>query len=106
MNFRLFSEFKPTRDQAQAIEKLTKNLKAGVKHRVLLSVTRSGRTFIEANVIEKSKNQYYGFHAIKVLPHKPFRDSRNFSWKGPFTTSFLITTIANQGPISLRQIHV
>jgi len=42
--FRLKSPFKPTGDQPQAIEKLTKNLKAGVKNQVLLGVTGSGKS--------------------------------------------------------------
>jgi len=42
--FKLESPFKPTGDQPQAIEKLTKNLKAGVRHQVLLGVTGSGKS--------------------------------------------------------------
>ena len=51
--FKLISKFKPTCDQPQAIEKLTKNLKAGAKHQVLLGVTGCGKTFDISNVISK-----------------------------------------------------
>jgi len=33
--FKLVAPFKPTGDQPQAIEKLVKNIKAGVRHPVL-----------------------------------------------------------------------
>jgi len=42
--FKLKSPFKPTGDQPQAIEKLTKNLESDVKHQVLLGVTGSGKS--------------------------------------------------------------
>jgi excinuclease ABC subunit B len=53
MKFVLKSKFKPTGDQPQAIEKLSSNVKKGVKHQTLLGVTGSGKTFSVANVIEK-----------------------------------------------------
>jgi excinuclease ABC subunit B len=53
MKFKLKSKFLPTGDQPKAIEKLTENLKSGVKHQTLLGVTGSGKTFTIANVIEK-----------------------------------------------------
>ena len=51
--FKISSQFKPTGDQPQAIDKLVKGLKAGEKNQVLLGVTGSGKTFTMANVIEK-----------------------------------------------------
>jgi excinuclease ABC subunit B len=49
--FKLESDYKPTGDQPQAIEKLTKEIKNGKKHQTLLGVTGSGKTFTMANVI-------------------------------------------------------
>ncbi len=49
--FKLHSQYKPTGDQPQAIEKLTEGLKNGMKEQVLLGVTGSGKTFTMANVI-------------------------------------------------------
>lgn len=51
--FRLVSEFSPTGDQPQAIEKLVEGLKRGYRFQTLLGVTGSGKTFTVANVIER-----------------------------------------------------
>lgn len=53
--FKISSIFKPTGDQPQAIEKLTRGVESGVQHQVLLGVTGSGKTFTMANVIEKTQ---------------------------------------------------
>ena len=49
--FKLHSEYKPSGDQPQAIEKLVKGINEGKKHQTLLGVTGSGKTFTMANVI-------------------------------------------------------
>ena len=51
MDFKLHSQFKPTGDQPQAIEKLTQGLQLGLSDQVLLGVTGSGKTFTMANII-------------------------------------------------------
>lgn len=51
--FELHSEYKPTGDQPQAIEKLVKGFKEGNQFQTLLGVTGSGKTFTMANVIEQ-----------------------------------------------------
>ena len=51
--FVLHSEFKPTGDQPEAIEKLAAGVENGLKEQVLLGVTGSGKTFTMASVIEK-----------------------------------------------------
>jgi len=51
--FELVSGFKPTGDQPQAIDKLSRNLIAGKRHNVLLGVTGSGKTFTMAHVIAR-----------------------------------------------------
>lgn len=51
--FILHSEYKPTGDQPQAIEKLTDGLNRGFNEQTLLGVTGSGKTFTMANIIEK-----------------------------------------------------
>lgn len=53
MDFKLHSDYKPTGDQPQAIEKLVEGIKSGDKGQTLLGVTGSGKTFTIANVIEK-----------------------------------------------------
>ena len=49
--FKLHSQYEPTGDQPQAIEKLVKGFKDGNQMETLLGVTGSGKTFTMANVI-------------------------------------------------------
>ena len=51
MDFKLHSEYQPTGDQPQAIEKLVQGFKEGNQMQTLLGVTGSGKTFTMANVI-------------------------------------------------------
>ncbi|MBP3901401.1 MAG: excinuclease ABC subunit UvrB [Blautia sp.] len=50
--FRLHSEYQPTGDQPQAIEKLVQGFREGNQCQTLLGVTGSGKTFTMANVIQ------------------------------------------------------
>lgn len=52
-NFKLFSQYAPSGDQPQAIEKLVSGIQAGKKEQILLGVTGSGKTFTMANVIAR-----------------------------------------------------
>ena len=49
--FKLVSDYKPTGDQPQAIEKLVDGVNKGYKEQTLLGVTGSGKTFTMANII-------------------------------------------------------
>jgi len=49
--FILHSEYKPTGDQPEAIEKLSEGIKSGIKEQTLMGVTGSGKTFTMANII-------------------------------------------------------
>ncbi len=49
--FELVSQYKPTGDQPEAIQKLTEGIENGLKEQVLLGVTGSGKTFTMANII-------------------------------------------------------
>ena len=49
--FKLYSEYKPTGDQPQAIKELVEGFKEGNQFETLLGVTGSGKTFTMANVI-------------------------------------------------------
>lgn len=51
-HFELVSEYEPTGDQPQAIEKLTKGFQDGNQFETLLGVTGSGKTFTMANIIQ------------------------------------------------------
>ncbi len=49
--FKLVSDYRPTGDQPEAVEKLVNGLKNGLDEQILLGVTGSGKTFTMANVI-------------------------------------------------------
>lgn len=51
--FKLISDYVPTGDQPQAIDKLVEGLKENKKFQVLLGATGTGKTFTVANVIAK-----------------------------------------------------
>src|SRR3979411_1335892 len=51
--FDLTSDFKPTGDQPQAIDRLAHGIKSGLQHQSLLGVTGSGKTFTMANVVQQ-----------------------------------------------------
>ena len=51
--FQLVSEFSPTGDQPEAVEKLAQGIEKGEREQVLLGVTGSGKTFTMANIIAK-----------------------------------------------------
>jgi excinuclease ABC subunit B len=53
MSFQLGVSYRPRGDQVTAIEELTRGLRDGEKHQVLLGVTGSGKTFTMAKIIEE-----------------------------------------------------
>lgn len=53
--FKIHSEYKPTGDQPEAIEYLSKGIEEGKKFQTLLGVTGSGKTFTMANIIAKTR---------------------------------------------------
>ena len=52
--FKLISKYKPAGDQPVAIDKLVKGINEGKKSQVLLGATGTGKTFMIANVIERT----------------------------------------------------
>jgi len=76
--FKLVSKFKPTGDQPSAIKKLVKNLRAGVKHQVLLGVTGSGKTFTMAKVIEKIQKPVLIISPNKTLAAQLYQEFKDF----------------------------
>ncbi len=78
MQFKLVSKFKPAGDQPQAIEKLSKNLKKGIKHQVLLGVTGSGKTMTMANVIESVQKPTLVISPNKTLAAQLYQEFKEF----------------------------
>ena len=52
-SFQVVSDFQPTGDQPQAIDKLVDGVVSDMRHQVLLGVTGSGKTFTMAKVAER-----------------------------------------------------
>ncbi len=76
--FNLKSEFQPTGDQPQAIEKLIEGVKTGKKDQVLLGVTGSGKTFTMANVIQKLNMPTLIISHNKTLAGQLYQEMREF----------------------------
>ncbi len=78
MNFKLTSEFKPTGDQPEAIEQLTKGVQQGLQAQVLLGVTGSGKTFTMANVIQNIGRPTLILSHNKTLAHQLYEEMKHF----------------------------
>jgi len=78
VDFKIESEYKPTGDQPQAIEKLYKGLKEGEKHQTLLGVTGSGKTFTVANVVEKYNRPTLVLSHNKTLAAQLYSEFKSF----------------------------
>lgn len=78
MRFQLQSQFKPTGDQPQAIQKLYQGLKLGYFDQTLLGVTGSGKTYTMANVIVKMQKPTLVISHNKTLAGQLYQEFREF----------------------------
>ena len=78
MNFKLQSEYKPTGDQPQAIQKLVHGLENGEKYQTLLGVTGSGKTFTIANVVNEIQRPTLVLAHNKTLAAQLFMEFKEF----------------------------
>lgn len=76
--FKLHSEYKPTGDQPQAIEYLSKGIEEGKKFQTLLGVTGSGKTFTMANIIEKVQRPTLVLAHNKTLAGQLYSEFKEF----------------------------
>jgi excinuclease ABC subunit B len=76
--FKLVSDFKPTGDQPEAIEKLVDGIKKGYKFQTLLGVTGSGKTFTMANVIARVQKPTLIISHNKTLAAQLYSEFRRF----------------------------
>ena len=77
-HFELHSEYKPTGDQTQAIEKLVKGFKEGNQFETLLGVTGSGKTFTMANVIAQLNKPTLVLAHNKTLAAQLYGEMKEF----------------------------
>ena len=78
MDFKLVSEYKPTGDQPQAIEKLVKGFEEGNQCQTLLGVTGSGKTFTMANIIAKLNKPTLVIAHNKTLAAQLYSEFKEF----------------------------
>ena len=78
MDFQLVSDYKPTGDQPEAIEKLTWGVKNGLPEQVLLGVTGSGKTFTMANIIARCNRPTLILEPNKTLASQICTEMRGF----------------------------
>lgn len=78
MKFQVVSEYKPTGDQPQAIEKLSKGILNGEKYQTLLGVTGSGKTFTVANVVQEVQKPTLVLAHNKTLAAQLYSEFKQF----------------------------
>ncbi|TDR25269.1 excinuclease ABC subunit UvrB [Flavobacterium cheniae] len=78
MKFQVVSEYKPTGDQPQAIEKLSKGILNGEKYQTLLGVTGSGKTFTVANVVQEVQRPTLVLAHNKTLAAQLYSEFKQF----------------------------
>ncbi len=76
--FVLKSEYTPTGDQPEAIERLCRGLERGEKMQTLLGVTGSGKTFTMANVISRLNRPTLILEPNKTLASQVCSEMREF----------------------------
>ena len=76
--FKVISEYTPSGDQPQAIEKLAEGLENGLRQQVLLGVTGSGKTYTMAKVIEKVQRPTLVLAHNKTLAAQLCEEFREF----------------------------
>lgn len=76
--FKLVSDYIPTGDQPQAIEKLSKGVLENKKFQTLLGVTGSGKTFTMANIIEKVQKPTLVLAHNKTLAGQLYSEFKEF----------------------------
>lgn len=78
MKFQIVSDYKPTGDQPQAIEKLSRNLERNHPQQTLLGVTGSGKTFTMAHVIQKVQRPALIISHNKTLAAQLYSEFKEF----------------------------
>lgn len=77
-SFSISSEFEPTGDQPQAIERLAAGLDAGHREQTLLGVTGSGKTFSMAHVVNRVQKPTLVIAPNKTLAAQLYGEFKSF----------------------------
>ena len=78
MDFKLVSSYRPTGDQPEAIDALSRGIEDGVPYQTLLGVTGSGKTFTIANVVERVRKPTLVLSHNKTLAAQYATELRGF----------------------------
>ena len=78
MKLQIVSDYQPTGDQPQAIEKLAQGILAGEPFQTLLGVTGSGKTFTVANVIQEVQRPTLILAHNKTLAAQLYSEFKQF----------------------------
>ncbi len=78
MKLQIVSDYQPTGDQPQAIEKLAQGILAGEPFQTLLGVTGSGKTFTVANVIQEVQKPTLILAHNKTLAAQLYSEFKQF----------------------------
>src|ERR1039457_4515449 len=78
MSFRLAVTYQPRGDQENAIAELTRGIREGEQHQVLLGVTGSGKTFTMAKVIEAVNRPALILAHNKTLAAQLYHEFKSF----------------------------
>ena len=78
MEFKIYSDFKPTGDQPNAIGQLTNGIESNERYQTLLGVTGSGKTFTVANVIENVQRPTLVLAHNKTLAAQLYSEFKQF----------------------------
>jgi excinuclease ABC subunit B len=76
--FQVVSDFKPTGDQPEAIEKLVEGLGQGYQHQTLLGATGTGKTYSIAKVVEQVQRPTLVMAHNKTLAAQLYAEFRDF----------------------------
>ncbi|MCB9147381.1 MAG: excinuclease ABC subunit UvrB [Caldilineaceae bacterium] len=76
--FKVISEYQPTGDQPQAIQKLAQGVCSELPHQILLGVTGSGKTYTMAKVIEQVQRPTLVLAHNKTLAAQLYSEFREF----------------------------
>ncbi|MBP3905522.1 MAG: excinuclease ABC subunit UvrB [Peptostreptococcaceae bacterium] len=78
MDFKIHSEYSPTGDQPQAIDKIVKAINNDEKYSTLLGVTGSGKTFTMANIIKNVQKPTLIIAHNKTLAAQLYSEFKEF----------------------------
>jgi len=78
VEFKIFSDYKPTGDQPEAIRQLSEGIAKGERFQTLLGVTGSGKTFTMANVMHNVQKPTLILSHNKTLAAQLYSEMKQF----------------------------